>query len=630
MRLIEDLDSRRQPRSIRSRLIQIVFILIIPAIIGLVALDLGFYQNARQQISQNTFVTARALASALDRDLAGTATAAQILVQSPALASEDWPAFYREASRMLPLLHAYAVVLTDASGQQIVNTILPYGAPLPVRTASMANLKKVFETGHPSVSDFFIGGITRKPALFLDVPVRLDNQIKYTLGVAIEPAKLADLLYGQLLPPNWNAAILDSSGVFVAHSSNPAVVGTIASAVPPAITPSQPALIETTRPDGTPVFVGFSKSDVWSWATAISVPTAELYRRPNAILLYGGIGVLVVLIAGVALAAYEAARIAREVQNLIPPALALGRGEAPETPRLSVKEANEVAQALDRAHQLLSERTAERDGAREKEKQANILARTMDEFVNNVSHELRTPLTAITGALGLLAGGTFQPLPPPVARLVSIANRNVARLARLVNDILDIARLESREPIFHFAPIDLCASVAQVLDASSTIGQGKEVSIRFDALSQSCMVRADADRLAQVLTNLLSNAIKFSPQGAEVLITVEHGESVGRVTVRDHGPGIPEEFEARIFGRFAQAEIGDAAQKSGSGLGLYIVAKIVGQHAGTVGYENVPDGGAVFYFELPLWHCTMPFSETTDHGNQNTFDEQDRRFVSIE
>jgi signal transduction histidine kinase len=187
---------------------------------------------------------------------------------------------------------------------------------------------------------------------------------------------------------------------------------------------------------------------------------------------------------------------------------------------------------------------------------------------------------------------------------VSIAHNNVQRLVRLVNDILDIARLESGEAKFDFASIDLCALIAQATDACQAFAQGQGVSTRFDVLSPSCMVRADADRLTQVLTNLLSNAIKFSPEGAEVVITVERAKSMGRVTVRDHGPGIPEEFKSRIFGKFAQAETGDARQKSGSGLGLNIVAKIVAQHAGTVGSEDAPDGGTVFYFEIPLWDCS--------------------------
>jgi signal transduction histidine kinase len=224
----------------------------------------------------------------------------------------------------------------------------------------------------------------------------------------------------------------------------------------------------------------------------------------------------------------------------------------------------------------------------------------MTEFINNVSHELRTPLTSIAGSLGLLAGGSLHPLPAPAARLVLIAHTNVQRLVRLVNDILDIARLESGKAIFHFASIELLTSVKGAIDANCAIAEGQGVSIRLDVLSPCCIVWADADRLAQVLTNLLSNAIKFSPQGGEIVITVEHAKRMGRVTVRDHGFGIPDEFRSRIFGKFAQAETGDARQKGGSGLGLNIAQQIVTQHAGTITFENAPDGGAIFYFEMPL------------------------------
>jgi signal transduction histidine kinase len=284
---------------------------------------------------------------------------------------------------------------------------------------------------------------------------------------------------------------------------------------------------------------------------------------------------------------------------LIPQAIALGHGEAPAIPRLRVREVDDVAQALSRADLLVKTRIAERDSAEKKEKEATTLAGVMTEFVNNVSHELRTPLTSIAASLGLLASGR-HPLPPPVARLVFLAHSNVQRLVGLVNDILDIARLDSGKAIFHYASIGLLTSVGQAVDATWAIAQGQGLSIRFDASSPSCMVWADADRLVQVLTNLLSNAIKFSPPRGEIVITVEHANSMGRVTVRDHGSGIPDEFRSRIFGRFAQAESGDARQSGGSGLGLNIAQHIVARHAGTITFENAPDGGAIFCLEIPL------------------------------
>jgi signal transduction histidine kinase len=117
------------------------------------------------------------------------------------------------------------------------------------------------------------------------------------------------------------------------------------------------------------------------------------------------------------------------------------------------------------------------------------------------------------------------------------------------------------------------------------------------------MVCADTDRLIQVLTNLLSNAVKFSKKGDEVVVKVEARGTAANVSVRDHGPGIPEEFKSRIFGKFAQAKTEDALPKGGSGLGLHIAGKIVGQHGGTIGFNGVPDGGTIFYFSVPLWNA---------------------------
>jgi signal transduction histidine kinase len=234
---------------------------------------------------------------------------------------------------------------------------------------------------------------------------------------------------------------------------------------------------------------------------------------------------------------------------------------------------------------------------------ARGLASLMDEFVANVSHELRTPITSIAGSLGLLTGGVAGQLPAKAVRLISIAHINTQRLARLINDILDIGRIEAAKMIFVFAPTDLCTTAEQAIDANRAFAEQHGVSLRLHMEAPSCLVRADVDRLIQVLTNLLSNAIKFSPSGEEVIVTVEQRGCVGSLMVRDHGPGIPEEFKSRIFGKFAQAK-GDGLQpKGGSGLGLNIAAKIVGLHDGSIGFREAMGGGTIFYFEIPLWEA---------------------------
>jgi two-component system sensor histidine kinase/response regulator len=590
----------RSSRSISARILQIVFSLVAPLILSLAIAAFYIYQNERDHITKSTIATSRALTSALNRELASTTLAAQVFASSPFIASDDFAAFHREATKIAPMLHASALVLADATGQQLANTYLPFGEVLESRR-NTENLRKVFETGRPSVSDVFIGRVSNRACIVIDVPVLRDGLVKYTIGVVVFTDQLDDLLSRQKLPAGWVSTIADTSGAIVARSGYPGSVGT--QALPmrlAAKTSLRSGLVETRRHDGTPIFVGFNKSDISNWTVAISVPVTTVFHDLNLFLALGLAGVIVVLIAGFVLAFYQSTQIARAVQSLIPQALALGHGAAPIMPRLGVREVDDVAQALNRADQLVKMRTAERDSAEKKQEEANILTGVMTEFVNNVSHELRTPLTSIAASLGLLAGGSLHPLPPPIARLVFIAHTNVQRLVRLVNDILDIARLESGKAIFHYAPIELLTSVKQAIDANCAIAQAESLSIRLDAQLPCCVVWADADRLVQVLSNLLSNAIKFSPQRGEIVITVEHAKRMGRVTIRDHGSGVPDEFRSRIFGKFAQVETGDARQRGGSGLGLNIAQQIVSQHAGTITFENAPDGGAIFCLEIPL------------------------------
>jgi PAS domain S-box-containing protein len=154
--------------------------------------------------------------------------------------------------------------------------------------------------------------------------------------------------------------------------------------------------------------------------------------------------------------------------------------------------------------------------------------RLKDEFVATVSHELRTPLTSIYGSLGLLMGRWGGTLPEPAARMLMIAQKNSQRLVRLINDILDIEKIESGRVVFKLSRIDVRSLVEQAIEASRGFAEGYRVRVRLDAASADSEVNADPDRLAQVVANLLSNAIKFSPADEEVLVTVGHGREEWR------------------------------------------------------------------------------------------------------
>ena len=229
-------------------------------------------------------------------------------------------------------------------------------------------------------------------------------------------------------------------------------------------------------------------------------------------------------------------------------------------------------------------------------KQAEQMKR---DFVSTVSHELRTPLTSIKGSLGLIKAGVTGEMPKNLMRMLEIAYNNSDRLVRLINDILDIEKIEAGKMDFKMAPMDLETFLKESIEANK--GFGEEHGVRFELVSeqQKAIVNADRDRLMQVLGNLLSNAAKFSPEGASVEISLAIRDGGCRVSVTDSGPGIQEEFRGRIFSKFSQADSSDTRAKGGTGLGLNITKAIVERHGGTIGFDTEVDRGTTFYFVLP-------------------------------
>ncbi len=224
-----------------------------------------------------------------------------------------------------------------------------------------------------------------------------------------------------------------------------------------------------------------------------------------------------------------------------------------------------------------------------------------DEFMSTMSHELRTPLTSIRGALGLALGGALGEFPEQARDMLDIAERNSERLVELVNDILDIEKIESGGMEFRSDKLDMADLIPEAIKANKTYGEKYSVEFEFAEPPSEAFVTGDALRLNQVMANLLSNAAKFSPPKDTVKIYVNLRDDNIRVAVADNGPGIPREFHDKLFERFTQADSSDSRQESGTGLGLSISKAIIERLGGSIAFETRVGKGTTFFFDLPRW-----------------------------
>jgi PAS domain S-box-containing protein len=252
------------------------------------------------------------------------------------------------------------------------------------------------------------------------------------------------------------------------------------------------------------------------------------------------------------------------------------------------------------------------------------IERLKSEFVSTVSHELRTPLTSIRGALGLLSSGLLGTLPEKGQRMLHIAASNTDRLVRLINDILDLERIESGKVELLRGHVDAEAVMAQALEGVQSMGDAADVGLLLVPVAATLW--GDSDRIIQTLTNLLGNAIKFSPPHTTVTLS---GTTVGAdfvFSVVDEGRGVPAEKLETIFERFSQVDASDSRDKGGSGLGLAICQSIVHAHGGRIWAEKNEPAGSRFQFTIPL----EPASTLRHAGRSADDDERSPAILVVE
>ncbi|MFZ6748780.1 bifunctional diguanylate cyclase/phosphodiesterase [Undibacterium sp. Ren11W] len=360
--ITEQLSDKRSLPSIRTKLTLVMLACLIPSVIGFSLLIHHFYNRERAQIKQDTIITARALVLAVDRDLNSAKMTTQALATARTIATHDFAAFYTRAKSVLnDEFPGFSFVLSDTTGQQLLNTLRPYGQVLP-RHGNPDQLRQVFETGKPVISDVYIGGVLGRPLISIDVPVWLDDKVVYDLSVGILPERLGKILTEQRLPADRIVSIFDSKGVIVARSHSPEkFIGKKgAAALIDRLREVNEGEIEVTSLEGIRVYSDFSRSPSSGWAVAIGVPRSTVLTELLQSIVWITALVAALLASGFIFAWKFGTTISRSVH-----ALASSDGEEMRMYPMSFREADEVAVELLRnqrsLEKLIDERTAECD-----------------------------------------------------------------------------------------------------------------------------------------------------------------------------------------------------------------------------------------------------------------------------
>jgi signal transduction histidine kinase len=229
---------------------------------------------------------------------------------------------------------------------------------------------------------------------------------------------------------------------------------------------------------------------------------------------------------------------------------------------------------------------------------ANKALDAKTEFLSTVSHELRTPLTSIRASVDLAMAGALGPMPEKSTQVLGIAQRNAVRLSALIDELLDLQKIEVGKMKFDFCDVQLAGLVADAVNDNRSYASELDMTLKVLPVDTDINVRADPMRLEQVITNLLSNAAKFSDPGSEITLAVTATDDQVRISVSDHGMGVDSADHDRIFDSFSQLDNSNIRKVNGTGLGLNISKRIVEAHGGLINFEPNEGGGTVFYVEL--------------------------------
>ena len=345
--------------SIRANLAVLVAVCLLPAMMAAAGILVYHYQRQRTQLVSDTVASARTLKNSLDSELAAAQTALQVLATSPSLQSQDFSAFHAQATEVLAHSVINNIALIAPGGQQLLNTALPFGQPLP-QTGVAALVAHVLSTGKPEVSELVVGALLKRALISVAVPAHAGQAAGYVLSGVVLPAQLQKIITNSSQPADRIVAIFDKSGIIAArsHESERFVGKSVAPGLAARLKDVNEDAIEVLSLEGIPVLSVFSRSGTSGWGAAIGIPMQSLTADLRRSMWQLATAAALLLGLGLGLAWLMGGRISRAIDQLMQPALELAQGKAVSVPGLAFKEAEALGQALVQTSVVLESTTS--------------------------------------------------------------------------------------------------------------------------------------------------------------------------------------------------------------------------------------------------------------------------------
>jgi signal transduction histidine kinase len=507
-----------------------------------------------------------------------------------------------------------AISVFDAQGNHrgFGHATLP--AQPRVNIAEQPLFRAVMATNAPALSGVIHLPRLGVPGIAVGVPIRDANGkgIGVTT-VAMSTEQLAEHYQETRLRPGQTILLLNQEGRLVFHTGqrNPSPEDLNAYRNLPVVRSALSGTPSTISAFESPIFHdvhlgAFVPTSPHGWVVGVTIPR-EVALAPAYAALHRNLAAFAfLLLFSVGLAAWLTRRFVAPVRHLEQAALALGQGDLSTRVRLDTgDEIERLGRAFNAMATQIQEREAERTrlitqeaSARAETEALKQLDKLKSDFVNAVSHELRTPLTSIKGYTEFLEDEIGGPLSPQQGEFVAQIDQSTLRLQRLVDDLLDFARMEAGTFALQCLETDLADKIQEMLASMTPQAQAARITLEASVPSEPLTVRMDPQRIDQVLTNLINNAIKFTPEGGRIVVrSAAQGDQL-RLEVEDTGIGIAPEDVPKLFKRFGQLEAG-TRKVGGTGLGLSISKAIVEAHGGAIGVTSEPGKGSTFWFTLP-------------------------------